>query len=155
MCAGSLLGVAINRDQYSFPVGNVDSMTLFPLDFEEFLWAMNEDRLCKDIRESFESNQTLPTALHEKALDLYRIYLIVGGMPRASLTYVETGHFLTVPDTVHGKFAHIRPFTATGNKHSNFILNHLIINNFCYIQFFGTLTITKWLCNNNFPCYDI
>ena len=98
VCAGSLLGVAINRDQYSFPVGNVDSMTLFPLDFEEFLWAMNEDRLCKDIRESFESNDALPTALHEKALDLYRIYLIVGGMPRATLTYAETGSLLTVPD---------------------------------------------------------
>ena len=98
VCAGSLLGVEINRDQYSFPVGNVDSMTLFPLDFEEFLWAINEERLCKDIKKSFENNEALPTALHEKALDLYRLYLIIGGMPRAVRTYAETKSLLTVPD---------------------------------------------------------
>ena len=98
VCAGSLLGVAINRDQFSFPVGNVDSMTLFPLDFEEFLWAVDETRLCEDIKHSYRTNEALPNALHEKALDLYRTYLIVGGMPRAALTYVETGSLLTVPD---------------------------------------------------------
>ena len=98
VCAGSLLGVAISRDQYSFPVGNVESMTLFPLDFEEFLWAVKEERLCDDIKNSFENNQALPTALHEKALDLYRLYLIIGGMPRAVLTYMDTKSLVTVPD---------------------------------------------------------
>ena len=98
VCAGSLLGVAINREQYSFPVGNVDSMTLFPLDFEEFLWALNEEKLCEEIKRSFENNEALPYALHEKALDFYKLYLIIGGMPRAVLTYVESGSLLTVPD---------------------------------------------------------
>lgn len=98
VCAGSLLGVAINREKYSFPVGNVDSMTLFPLDFEEFLWAQGETLLCSNIRSSFENNTALPSSLHEKALDYYRLYLIVGGMPRAILTYIETGSLLTVPD---------------------------------------------------------
>lgn len=97
-CAGSLLGVAINRDQFSFPVGNVDSLSLFPLDFEEFLWALGETRLCEDIKTAFSANEALPAALHEKAMDLYRIYLVVGGMPRAVLTYFETGSLLTVPD---------------------------------------------------------
>ena len=98
VCAGSLLGVAVNREQYSFPVGNVDSITLFPLDFEEFLWAIGEERLCDEIKSSFESDEALPTALHEKALDLYKIYLIVGGMPRAALTFVENGSLILVPD---------------------------------------------------------
>jgi len=98
VCAGSLLGVAINREQYSFPVGNVDSTTLFPLDFEEFLWALNEEKLCEEIKMSFENNEALPYALHEKALDLYKLYLIIGGMPRAVLTYIESGSLLTVPD---------------------------------------------------------
>ena len=98
VCAGSLLGVAINREQYSFPVGNVDSMTLFPLDFEEFLWALNEENLCEEIKRSFENNEALPYALHGKALDLYKLYLIIGGMPRAVLTYIESGSLLTVPD---------------------------------------------------------
>lgn len=97
--AGSLLGVAINREKYSFPVGNVDSITLFPLDFEEFLWALGEDRLCNDIKNAFETITSLPKALHEKAMDLYRLYLIIGGMPKAVLTYLDSGSLLTVPDT--------------------------------------------------------
>ncbi len=96
--AGSLLGVAINREQYSFPVGNVDSMTLYPFDFEEFLWAQSEGRLADEIRISFDSSEPLPAALHEKALDLYKLYLIIGGMPRAILEYQSSGSLLTVPD---------------------------------------------------------
>ena len=98
VCAGSLLGVAINREQYSFPVGNVDSMTLFPMDFEEFLWALDEERLCEEIKSAFELNKALPAALHEKAVDIYRQYLIVGGMPHAILEFAQTNSLLTVPD---------------------------------------------------------
>ena len=96
--AGSLLGVAINREKFSFPVGNVDSMTMFPMDFEEFLWALGETRLCEDIKNAFEKDEALPAALHEKALDIYKQYLIIGGMPKAILEFTETGSFLTVPD---------------------------------------------------------
>lgn len=97
-CAGSLLGVAINRDKYSFPVGNVDSLTLFPLDFEEFLWALGEDQLCDNIKISFASNEALPAALHQKAIDLYKLYLIIGGMPRAVLEYIQTKSLIPIPD---------------------------------------------------------
>ena len=96
--AGSLLGVAINRERYSFPVGNVDSITLFPMDFEEYLWALSEERLCEEIRIAFQCNEPLPAALHEKSLDLYRQYLIIGGMPRVVMEYLDTKSFLTIPD---------------------------------------------------------
>jgi predicted AAA+ superfamily ATPase len=96
--AGSLLGVAINRDQSSFPVGNVDSLTMFPLDFEEWLWALGEERVCEEIKAAFDADEALPAALHEKALDLYRQYLIVGGMPQAVLRFSETGSLLAVTD---------------------------------------------------------
>jgi uncharacterized protein len=96
-CAGSLLGVAINREHYSFPVGKVDTHTLFPFDFEEFLWSLEEHQLCEHIRHSFDTNDAFPKALHEKALDLYRIYLITGGMPRSILEYKQTSSLLTVP----------------------------------------------------------
>jgi len=98
VCAGSLLGVAVNRERYSFPVGNVESMTLFPLDFEEFLWAQGETSLSAEIREAFAQNNPLPAALHEKALDWYRVYLIVGGMPRAILRYMQDGSVIPVPN---------------------------------------------------------
>ena len=97
-CAGSLLGVAIDREQYSFPVGNVDSLTMFPFDFEEFLWALGEERLCENIKESFVADTPLPGGLHERALDLYRLYLIIGGMPRAILEYKQTKSLIPVPD---------------------------------------------------------
>ncbi len=98
VCAGSLLSVAINREEYSFPVGNVDALTLFPLDFEEFLCALEEEKLCENIKHSFQHNEALPLALHERALDLYRLYLIIGGMPRAVMAYIESSSLLPVPD---------------------------------------------------------
>ncbi len=98
VCAGSLLGVAINREQYSFPVGNVDSMILFPLDFEEFLWAVNEEKLGEEIKQSYQNNMALPLALHDRALYLYKLYLIIGGMPRAVITYIDSNSLLMVPD---------------------------------------------------------
>jgi predicted AAA+ superfamily ATPase len=101
-CAGRLLGVAVNRDVYSFPVGNVDSLTLFPFDFEEFLWAFGETRLCEHIKASFDSNEAFPATLHEKALDLYRLYLIIGGMPGAVLEYLHDKSLIRVPE-VQGK----------------------------------------------------
>lgn len=98
ICAGSLLGVAINRDKYSFPVGKVDSINLYPFDFEEFLWAFNEDMLCDEIKNCYFNNRQLPSALHNKSLDLYKLYLLIGGMPRSIIEYLHTKSLLTVPD---------------------------------------------------------
>ena len=91
IAAGSLLGVALNREKYSFPVGKVDMLTLYPLDFEEFLWAIGSKSLCGLIREAYA--QFTPLSLHETALELYRTYLVVGGMPRAVLEYAEKKDF--------------------------------------------------------------
>lgn len=91
IAAGSLLGVAINRESYSFPVGKVDMMTMYPLDFEEFLWATGNHGLCALIREAYA--KLIPLSLHETAMDLYKKYLIIGGMPRAVLEYVDTHDF--------------------------------------------------------------
>lgn len=98
VAAGSLLGVAINREKYSFPVGKVESLTLFPLDFEEFLLANGEEILCREIRNGYENMQPLPAPLHLKAIDLYRIYLVTGGMPAAINEFIATGKLITVPD---------------------------------------------------------
>jgi predicted AAA+ superfamily ATPase len=96
--AGSLLGVAINREKYSYPVGKVDTITLHPLDFEEFLWAINENKLCDEIYHCYNEITPMPEALHQKAIDLYRIYLIIGGMPACINEYLDTGKLLYVPD---------------------------------------------------------
>ena len=98
IAAGSLLGVAINREKYSFPVGKVNTLTLFPFDFEEFLWANREEKLVNIIRECFQSVEVMPEALHQKAIDLYRNYLIIGGMPAVINEFINTGKLITVSD---------------------------------------------------------
>lgn len=96
IAAGSLLGVAINREKYSFPVGKVDEINMFPLDFEEFLWAMNMENLAKEIKSHYAKNEAMPEALHDVALDMYQKYFIVGGMPAAVVTFIETESFIKV-----------------------------------------------------------
>ena len=89
LTAGSLLGVKINRFQSSFPVGKVYMLHLHPMDFEEFLLSCGEELLCSAIREAFQTMASLPTAIHEKALSLCYDYMIVGGMPRAVIDYID------------------------------------------------------------------
>jgi hypothetical protein len=98
IAAGSLLGVAINREKFSFPVGNVETLTLFPMDFEEFLWSQDEKVLADEIVSHFDSNAPMTPALHEKALDLYRRYLVVGGMPAVVAYAKQNRSFLGIAE---------------------------------------------------------
>ena len=68
MAAGSLLGVAVNREKYSFPVGKVQMLTMYPMDLEEVLWAKGKQMLTDTIREHYENNQPLNEMLHEEAM---------------------------------------------------------------------------------------
>lgn len=92
--AGSLLGVAMKRERFSFPVGKVDMLTLYPMDFEEFLWALDKKELGALIREAYDA--FTPLSLHETAMDLYKIYLVIGGMPRVVQEYVDKQDFYFV-----------------------------------------------------------
>ena len=83
--AGSLLGVA-SHTGVSFPVGKVQTMRLFPMDFEEFLMAMGENQLLKLMH---SKDYELMNAFHEKLKDYLRQYYYVGGMPEVVKSYVE------------------------------------------------------------------
>jgi predicted AAA+ superfamily ATPase len=96
--AGSLLGVAINREKYSFPVGKVDELYLYPFDFEEFLWAMNREMLCDEIKKCYAEFSPMNNGLHQLALELYKQYCVIGGMPGVILNFLETGSYLTIKD---------------------------------------------------------
>ncbi len=87
---GSLLGVSVNRQQCSFPVGKVEFLNMYPMDFEEFLWANGETELANMISKSFESNMPLDDIFHKRALDFYKDYLFVGGMPEVVALAVKT-----------------------------------------------------------------
>ena len=89
ICAGSLLGVKINRFHSSFPVGKVKMEYMYPMDFEEFLMATSSQGLIDEIYKCYKTNTPMIDALHEKLLNLYRLYLCVGGMPQAVQNIVD------------------------------------------------------------------
>ena len=93
---GSLLGVAVNRKEYSFPVGKVDMITMYPMDMEEFLLALGEKYLLENIKKSFANKTPMPELLHQSAVDIYRKYLVVGDMPEAVLMYARTRDYVFV-----------------------------------------------------------
>ena len=90
--AGSLLGIALHSG-VSFPVGKVQTMKLYPMDFEEFLMAKGEQQL---LRIMHDHDFDLLTALHEKCKDLLRQYYYVGGMPEVVKSYIDNGQLKPV-----------------------------------------------------------
>ena len=89
IAAGSLLGIAINREQHSFPVGKVQMMNMYPLSFKEFLIAIGRENLIEEIKKHFEENSRMDKDIHELCLKLYRTYLVVGGMPEVVQMYLD------------------------------------------------------------------
>ena len=92
VCAGSLLGVKINRFKSSFPVGKVIIKYLYPMDFEEYLLALGEEKLIEEIKKHYESNEAIINPIHEKAIDLYKKYLVLGGMPMIIKNFIENDY---------------------------------------------------------------
>lgn len=97
--AGSLLGVAVNRTRFSFPVGKVDMKTLYPMDMEEFMLASGEEQLVELIKKCFQTDTPMPAALHDAAMQLYRQYLVVGGMPECVMQFIQTKDYILVRNT--------------------------------------------------------
>lgn len=92
VCAGSLLGVKINRFNSSFPVGKVIIKYLYPMDFEEFLLAIGENKLIEEIKKHYISNEAMISPIHDKAVNLYKKYLILGGMPTIINDYIRNDY---------------------------------------------------------------
>jgi predicted AAA+ superfamily ATPase len=101
VAAGSLLGVSVNRSQFSFPVGKVELQTLYPLDFEEFLAALDESPLISEIRQSFEKSTPLPDPLHTRAMEHYRTFLAIGGMPGVVNAYLAERRVMDALSSQH------------------------------------------------------
>ena len=88
--SGSLLGIELKNIK-SAPVGYMRTLTMYPMDFEEFLQLYNfTDELKVTLRKSFEQRTPINDALHEKLMQIFRMYLIVGGMPAAVKKFRET-----------------------------------------------------------------
>lgn len=96
--AGSLLGITLHEGT-SFPVGKVDMLYMYPMDFEEFLLAMGKEQLVELLR---NNSWTALTPLRGMLTELLRQYYFVGGMPEAVKTYVERGDIWEVR-SIHSK----------------------------------------------------
>lgn len=104
IASGSQLGITLKKTQ-SLPMGSLDVQHMYPLDFEEFLYANGVGEMAiESMRESFIQRKTLPEAIHEKIMDLFKKYILVGGLPKAVKTFVETHNvteFRSVQDEIH------------------------------------------------------
>ena len=98
IAAGSLLGVAVNRKEFSFPVGKVNIKTMYPIDMEEFFIALGKKDISEKIKECFTNDSPMPAALHDAAMNYYRQYLVVGGMPECVMQFAETKDYLLIRD---------------------------------------------------------
>ena len=87
---GSLLGITVNSEEYSFPVGKVNILKMYQLDFGEYLTAINEIDKIEIIKEHYKNNEPIIEMMHKQLIDLYKKYLFLGGMPEVIKTYVET-----------------------------------------------------------------
>ena len=89
---GSLLSIRANTKDIVIP-SEEEPIEMHPMDFEEFLWANDEVMLADFIRECYEKRQALPQAIHRKAMQLFKEYMVVGGMPQVVKAYIKTKNF--------------------------------------------------------------
>lgn len=92
METGSLMSIKQNVKDIVIP-SEERHLKMYPMDFEEFLWALGNDTLMDTIRFSFEHQHPMGQALHRKAMDYFRQYMIVGGMPQAVMQYAQSRDF--------------------------------------------------------------
>lgn len=96
IASGSLLGVTLKKTQ-SIPVGSLMRLHMYPLDFEEFLWANGVGQLVIDeLRRCFDERIAPNESIHRKILDLFKRYLLVGGLPDAVNTYIAEHNIVKV-----------------------------------------------------------
>lgn len=96
VASGSLLGVTLKKTQ-SIPVGSITQLHMYPLDFEEFLWANGFGEYAIDnMRKAYREKVTLDESIHTKVMDLFRKYLLVGGLPDAVNTYISEHNIMKV-----------------------------------------------------------
>jgi predicted AAA+ superfamily ATPase len=94
IAAGSLLGVAIHRDNVSFPVGKVQRLEMFPFDFEEYLWSQGADILAGEIASRAKTLKPIEETLHLKALEHMKNFFITGGLPASINAFNEKSSFI-------------------------------------------------------------
>ena len=96
IASGSLLGVTLAQTT-SIPMGSIRKIRMFPLDFEEFLYANGMNEFAVNVlRKKFEARESLDEAMHEKMMEFFKRYLLVGGLPAAVNAFLDTKNIQAV-----------------------------------------------------------
>lgn len=96
IASGSLLGVTLSKTT-SIPMGSIEVKHMYPLDFEEFLYSQGFNEFAiSALRRKFEALESLDEATHAKVMDLFKKYLLVGGLPDAVNSYIKTKNIVNV-----------------------------------------------------------
>ena len=89
ICLGSYLGNSLNNDKFSFPVGKIERIEMFPLNFEEFLISLGHEAMIPKIKESIEKYTPLENHVHIFLINLLHNFMIIGGMPKVISTFIK------------------------------------------------------------------
>ena len=107
IASGSLLGVTLNETT-SIPIGSIERKQMFPLDFEEFLISQGFNSYAVNaLKNKFEKRESLDENMHEKVMDLFKKYLLVGGLPDAVNSYIKDKNIVnvrTIQSEIHGYY---------------------------------------------------
>ena len=119
IASGSLLGITL-ADTTSIPIGSIEIKHMYPLDFEEFLLSQNFNEFTIEaLRKKFEKEESLDEKTHEKVMDLFKKYLLVGGLPDAVNTYNRDKNIVNVRNVqneIHSYYAADASKYDTENK---------------------------------------
>lgn len=118
ICSGSLLGVTLKTTS-SIPLGSIEIKHMYPLDFEEFLIANGVGELVLDsVRKRFAERSAMPDAIHNKLMDLFKKYLLVGGLPDAVNEFLATKNITTIR-TIQSQIHHLYGVDAARYEENN------------------------------------
>ena len=121
IASGSLLGVLHKDEPSSYPVGYVEYLDMYSLDFEEFCWANGiNDTGIQFVKKYYDERRPVPSATHNQFIDLFKLYIIVGGMPKVVNEYITSKNFQNVfklqNDIIEDYKADIIKYAAQGEK---------------------------------------
>ncbi len=132
IAAGSLLDHTLSEIQLSMPVGRVEFCYMHPMCFNEFLWALSEEKLAGYIA-TFAFGETFSEAIHQKLLDIMRYYIFIGGMPEAVKVFVENQKLIDIERVQSSILTSLQyDFAKYGSKsqqrHLSSVLNYVAQN---------------------------
>lgn len=107
IAAGSLLEFVLDQHEFSMPVGRISYLYLEPMSFQEFILAMNQDKL-SNFLDHYTLNETIPSAIHKRLLELLREYFIIGGMPAVVVSWVNTRSLTKISEIQYNLLATYR-----------------------------------------------